>query len=60
MARGKSPYKRRAKRPYKYSDLYYRWRTAVLRGDRDEADRISREYLQRFMSNQPREWQMAA
>ena len=60
MAKGKSPYKRRAKRPYKYSDLYYRWRASVMRGDRDEASRISREHTIRFMSTPPSEWRMAA
>lgn len=46
--KSKSPYQRYAKTPYRYSDLYYRWRAAVLRGDEKEARNLGRQHSQRF------------
>lgn len=48
-AKGKSPYKRHAKRPYRYSDLYQRWRAAMRSGDADAAAQISRAHKRRFL-----------
>lgn len=49
-SRGKSPYRRHGKRPYKYSDLYQQWRRAALAGDADEAAKLSRTHARRFLA----------
>lgn len=43
-----SPYQRYNKAPYRYSDLYYQWRAAVLKGDNKLADRLSEKHSQKF------------
>jgi hypothetical protein len=47
-SKGKSPYRRHNKRPYRYSDLYQRWRAAVRSGDASEAAKITRAHKHRF------------
>ncbi len=47
--KGKSPYRRYGKRPYKYSELYRRWRAAVMSGDADEAARLTGMHARRFL-----------
>jgi hypothetical protein len=48
-SKGKSPYRRHNKRPYRYSDLYQRWRAAARSGDADEAARVSKAHKRRFL-----------
>ncbi len=51
--KGKSPYRRHGKRPYRYSDLYHRWRAPVMSGDADETARLSRMHARRFLHEFP-------
>lgn len=46
--KAKSPYQRYGKTPCRYSEIYYRWKAAVLKGDDKEAARLSREHSARF------------
>ena len=43
-----SPYQRYNKAPYRYSDIYYQWRSAVLKGDTKGADRLSARHFAKF------------
>jgi hypothetical protein len=47
--KSKSPYQRQKKTPYRYSDLYQRWREAKLAGREREADGYAREHYSRFV-----------
>lgn len=46
---GQSPYSKYKKRPYKYSQLLYQWKDAIMRGDDKEASRLSVLHSRRFM-----------
>ena len=43
-----SPYQRYHKAPYRYSELYYQWRAAVLKGDTKAANRLSDKHALKF------------
>ena len=43
-----SPYQRYQKAPFIYSETYRAWKQAVMRGDRDEAARVSRRHATQF------------
>ena len=45
---GKSPYQRYGKVPFRYSDIYQRWREAVMRGRDREAAALAAEHARRF------------
>lgn len=46
--KSKSPYQRYNKAPYRYSELYYQWRAAVLKGDTRLARELSAKHSQKF------------
>lgn len=46
--KSKSPYQRYQKTPYRYSDLYQRWRQARLNGREGEARTLSAQHSLRF------------
>lgn len=50
---GLSPYQRHEKAPYRYSELYYRWRGALKDGRAREASQLGREHTARFMGALP-------
>ncbi len=51
--KAQSPYQKYNKRPHKYSELYQRWRTAVLAGRTGEARRLGVEHSRRWLSYNP-------
>jgi hypothetical protein len=48
MNKAKSPYQRYAKTPHRYSEVYYRWRTAIREGKHAEARRAPEEHAAKF------------
>ena len=49
--KARSPYHIYGKTPYRYSDIYSRWRAAISAGRTDEAANLSRQHRSRFMSD---------
>lgn len=46
--KSQSPYQKYGKSPHRYSDLYQRWRSAVIAGRKDEAEQLGRQHTRRF------------
>lgn len=55
--KGKSPYQRRGKQPFRYSEIYQKWRSAALSGNPSEASFHARAHYRRFVLGQAREAQ---
>ena len=51
MDKARSPYQRHGKTPFRYSDLFHRWRVALIEGRADEARRLGAEHDARYLSN---------
>jgi hypothetical protein len=49
--KAKSPYNKYGKRPYQYSELYQRWRTAMINRRENEARSLGQEHTARFMKD---------
>lgn len=42
--KARSPYQRKGKVPYRYSDLYYQWRAAIADSKKGDAAEIGRRH----------------
>jgi hypothetical protein len=49
VSSGTSCYQRHRKSPFRYSDLYQQWKSAVLRGDDKTARQVGYRHTQRFL-----------
>ncbi len=47
--KGKSPYQKYRKAPFRYSDLFYQWFDAVTKGQTGKAARLARQHTARFL-----------
>lgn len=47
--KGKSPYVKYGKKPYRYSELYQNWKAARARGDTAQAAILSEQHKARFL-----------
>jgi hypothetical protein len=52
MAEHKSTYQRKGKQAHRYSELYYQWRAAVARGDKEAVRDLARRHTKLFMPEQ--------
>lgn len=51
--KSKSPYQKYRKTPYRYSDLFNRWREALLAGKNGLARQLGEEHSARFLHGRP-------
>ncbi len=60
----RSPYARKGKKPYRYSETYYAWREAVKRNDPEDALELAIKHARLFdyaapVASDPRDWVMS-
>lgn len=49
--KARSPYQRYSKKPRRYSELYQRWKSAVMDGNRHLAQQLSASHAERFLGS---------
>ncbi|WP_027583964.1 hypothetical protein [Bradyrhizobium sp. Ai1a-2] len=49
---GRSPYKKKNKKPFQYSETYRRWKSAIMAGHDNAARELAAEHHRKFVGNQ--------